>query len=591
MGRLSAWLWVASVGVGLLCAVGCPRPPADSGSEGLHILCGGSFRPPMERIAKEFQEQTGIPVILDFGQSEDLLPKVKNHAAGDIFVSHDPYIDFTRENKALGRFVHVGYVAPALVVKKGNPLGIKSIEDLAKPGVRVVLMNPQYATCGKMTFKLLEKKGIKDKVLENVGNALKREHADVASMIKLDHRDAGIMWNGMAYNWRDDIEIVPTPYEYDEEIRVCIMGLSYSKKTELVEKLLQFAEKRGKEIFEEMGYKKIEPPGKQVPDSEQPGGDKGDKKESAPGSTAPDQQPTGSAQQDSPQAATQQSQQAAGQGGSSGEQTGSTTAQQQASSDAAERRQDGRQLLLYCGAGIRPPVAEIVELFREKHGVTVQCDFAGSEVLLNKAKLSRRGDLFMPGDQYYVAQAQRAGLIASTRVVAYFVPVILVQRGNPKNIQSLADLSRPDLKIGLGDARACAIGRLCSQLLANNGIDEQQLPVVYRSVTVHDLGNQIKLKSLDAVIVWDAVAAYYSREGEVVRIPLEQNVIATIAVGILKSSEDPQLAAKLVDLLTSPIGKEIFAKHRYTVEDPRLSLPQTSAFLPPGGKLCRNFRL
>ena len=566
MGRLSALLWLAGMGVGLLCAVGCPRPPTDSSSEGLHILCGGSFRPPMERIAKEFQQQTGIPVILDFGQSEDLLPKVKNHAAGDIFVSHDPYIDFTRQNKALGRFVHVGYVAPALVVKKGNPLGIKSIEDLAKPGVRVVLMNPEYATCGKMTFKLLEKKGIKEKVLENVGNALKREHADVASMIKLDHRDAGVMWNGMAYNWRDDIEIVPTPYEYDEEIRVCIMGLSYSKKTELVEKFLQFAERRGKEIFEEMGYRKFEPPGKQVHHGDQPGGDK---KDPAPGSTAPDQQPTGSASEQSQQATVQDYQQAPGEGRSSVEQTGSKTAQQQASSDAAERQPGGRQLLLYCGAGIRPPVAEIVERFREKHGVMVQCDFAGSEVLLNKAKISRRGDLFMPGDQYYLSQAQRAGLIASTHVVAYFVPVILVQRGNPKNIQSLADLKRPELKIGLGDARACAIGRVCSQLLANNGIDEQQLPVVYRSVTVHDLGNQIKLKSLDAVIVWDAVAAYYSREGDVVRIPSEKNVIATIAVGILNSSEDPQLAEKLVDFLTSPEGKEIFARHRYTVEKPQ----------------------
>jgi len=475
-------------------------------------------------------------------------------------------MQYTEDHNAMLRWVEVGHLTPVLVVKKGNPLGIKSIEDLAKPGVRVVLMNPEYATCGKMTFKLLEKKGIKDKVLENVGNALKREHADVASMIKLDHRDAGIMWNGMAYNWREDIEIVPTPYEYDEEIRVCIMGLSYSKKTELVEKFLQFAEKRGKEIFQEMGYRKFEPPGKQVQYGDQPSGDK---KDPAPGSAAPDRQQNGSAPQHAQQAGGRQLQEPEADASSSVEQTGVTTAQQQSSAEGAERQPGGRQLLLYCGAGIRPPVAEIVELFRERHGVTVQCDFAGSEVLLNKAKLSRRGDLFMPGDQYYVAQAHSAGLIASTHVVAYFVPVILVQRGNPKNIQSLADLSRPDLKIGLGDARACAIGRVSSQLLANQGIDEQKLPVVYRSVTVHDLGNQIKLKSLDAVIVWDAVAAYYSRDGEVVRIPLEQNQIATIAVGILKSSENPELAAKLVDFLTSPEGKEIFARHRYTVEKPQ----------------------
>ncbi len=557
MGKASASLWWAGVGLWLTCAWGCSRPAADGLSDGLHILCGGSFRPPMERLAKQFQEQTGIAVILDFGQSEDLLPKVKSRAVGDIFVSHDPYIAYTREAGALGRFVHVGYVAPALVVKKGNPLRIKTIEDLARPGVRVVLMNPEYATCGKMTFKLLEKKGIKEKVMENVGNALKREHADVASMIKLDHRDAGVMWNGMAYNWRNDIEIVPTPYEYDEEIRVCIMGLSYSRQPELVEKFLSFAEKRGKEIFEEMGYKKFEPEGNQSPPTE-PAGDQ--QPGAQPSSFSPEKQQPG--------AGDQHPQGTAKQGDSPAADTARVTAEEKTDSELAGRGA-GRQLLLYCGAGIRPPVAEIVELFYREHGVTVQCDFAGSEVLLNKAKLSRRGDLFMPGDQYYTAQAQRAGLIASTHVVAYFLPVILVQKGNPEKIQSLADLTRPELKVGLGDPRACAIGRVSSELLEKNGIDERRVPVVYRSLTVHDLGNQIKLKSLDAVIVWDAVAAYYRREGDVVNIEPKQNVPATITVAILKSCQEPELAAKLVDLMTSQRGKEIFAKHRYTVEKPQ----------------------
>ena len=64
------------------------------------------------------------------------------------------------------------------------------------------------------------------------------------------------MWNGVAHNWLDSIEVVPAPYEYDQEIRVWVMGLSYSKKQDQVQKFLDFAEKHGPEVFKEFGYVK-----------------------------------------------------------------------------------------------------------------------------------------------------------------------------------------------------------------------------------------------------------------------------------------------------------------------------------------------
>ena len=41
-----------------------------------------------------------------------------------------------------------------------------------------------------------------------------------------------------------------------------------------------------------------------------------------------------------------------------------------------------KTLKLYSGAGIRPPVHEIANAFGERHGVVVQCDYNGSEILL-----------------------------------------------------------------------------------------------------------------------------------------------------------------------------------------------------------------
>jgi len=129
----------------------------------------------------------------------------------------------------------------------------------------------------------------------------------------------------------------------------------------------------------------------------------------------------------------------------------------------AEKSEDSdsgvKELLLYCGAGIRPPADELVEIFGREYGVRVAPDYAGSEVLLSKIKIARRGDLYMPGDKYYVEQAAQEDMVLSQRSVCYWVPTILVQKGNPKKIFGLEDLLKPGVKLGLGDPGACAIGR------------------------------------------------------------------------------------------------------------------------------------
>ncbi len=229
------------------------------------------------------------------------------------------------------------------------------------------------------------------------------------------------------------------------------------------------------------------------------------------------------------------------------------------------RAEESRQtrLLLYCGAGIRPAAAELAERFGRENGVLVECDYAGSEILLSRIKLSGQGDLYMPGDVHYVEMAQQQGLVASHKTACYFVPVILVPKDNPKNIRSLADLTRPEITVGLGDPQACAIGRKSTKILAKSDIAEDQLNVKFRSVTVNELGNHVKLGMLDAVIVWDAVAAYFADDTEVVPIPRPQNIISTVAVAALESSEHPELALQFLEFAASPRGREVFQKHHY----------------------------
>jgi len=78
----------------------------------------------------------------------------------------------------------------------------------------------------------------------------------LGNFLKTQAVDAVIMWNGVAHTFRDSVEVVRTPYEYDEEIYVHIIGLSHSKEPELLKQFIEFVRTRGPGIFAEYGYVK-----------------------------------------------------------------------------------------------------------------------------------------------------------------------------------------------------------------------------------------------------------------------------------------------------------------------------------------------
>jgi len=234
---------------------GCGGGEEADGDE-LLVLCGSSFVTPLEELAAAFTEETGIKVLHTVAGSEDFLPLVKAGRQGDILVTHDPYLDYVREAKALAGHTRVGFLAPVLAVQKGNPCVVKAIDDLARSGLRVALSNPEYSTCGEMVFHLLEKKGLLEKVTANVGNRLTKGHSNLGTFLETGAVDAVIMWNGVATNFADAVDVVPTPYEYDQEIAVHLMGLDYSKHPDLVERFVSFAKDKGPAVFARHGYGK-----------------------------------------------------------------------------------------------------------------------------------------------------------------------------------------------------------------------------------------------------------------------------------------------------------------------------------------------
>ncbi len=228
-----------------------------------------------------------------------------------------------------------------------------------------------------------------------------------------------------------------------------------------------------------------------------------------------------------------------------------------------------RNLILHSGAGLRPVVSALTEAFERKHGIRVTANYAGGGQLVGQITAQCRGDLYMAGAERYADLIIEEGAAdpETKDIVAYFVPVILVQNGNPKHIRALEDFTREDLRLGFGDERCCAIGGKTRKILEKNDIpfSEVQPNVVYQSKTVNELGMAVETGGVDAVVMWRKNATNFTDEGDIVSIPLEKNVVSPVPLVRLSCSDNPREAQRFIQFAGGPEGRRIWKDRGFTL--------------------------
>jgi molybdenum ABC transporter molybdate-binding protein len=208
-----------------------------------------------------------------------------------------------------------------------------------------------------------------------------------------------------------------------------------------------------------------------------------------------------------------------------------------------ERRPEG--VTLACAAALRQPVEEAIAAYRAEHGGDVRVQYGGSNTLLGQIEVSGVGDLYLPADDSYLKLARTKGLIEEVLPLAQMRAVVGVRRGNPKQLHSLDDLLRSDVRLVLANPDQAAIGSRVREALQHTGKwDAVQRHVRDNGVfkpTVSDSANDILLGSVDAGFLWDAVAAQYP-EIEVVQLPELAEARANVGVGRLTGAKHPAAA-------------------------------------------------
>ncbi len=163
--------------------------------EPLLIFCGAAFKRPMEDIVSLYRQKTGDEVNVIYGGVGTLFSQILLSKQGDLFIA--PSLDIMEQAKTKGVVIpesikEIAFVAPCINVQKGNPKNIKELKDLARPGIKVGLANPEIVYIGAIAVEIIEKnfspaekKTIKENVVTYVEDFNK-----LATLIVLKQVDA-----------------------------------------------------------------------------------------------------------------------------------------------------------------------------------------------------------------------------------------------------------------------------------------------------------------------------------------------------------------------------------------------------------------
>jgi molybdate transport system substrate-binding protein len=234
-------------------------------------------------------------------------------------------------------------------------------------------------------------------------------------------------------------------------------------------------------------------------------------------------------------------------------------------------RQEEKSLAVFAGSASKPPLDEAAQAFTKSTGINVFCTYGGSGTVLSQMKLSKTGDIYIPGSPDYVSIAERDKAIdvKSTKIVGYLIPVIAVQHGNPKNIQSLADLTKPGIKVGIGNPASVCLGLYSVEIFEHNKIlQDVGKNIVTQAASCDATATLVSLKSVDAVIGWHVFHDWDQDRIDVVYLKPEQLPrIAYIPAAISSFTRNVSDSQKFADFLVSKQGQDIFSKWGYIASE------------------------
>lgn len=230
----------------------------------------------------------------------------------------------------------------------------------------------------------------------------------------------------------------------------------------------------------------------------------------------------------------------------------------------------GGDLTIFAGAALKPPTEQAAKVFENKTGIKVDLNFGAGGTLISQMILSKQGDIYFAPSSDFMELAKMKGVVfpETEKRVVYLVPALLVQKGNPKKIKSLRDLTRPGLRVAIANPAVGCIGVYAVQIIEKSFSPEEKAAfrknVVNYAASCDQLSADLSLKTVDAIIGWRIFGYWDPKRIEI--IPLKKSEIVRLnygAIAISRFTKQRDLARKFINFVLSDEGKAIFRKYHY----------------------------
>ena len=215
-------------------------------------------------------------------------------------------------------------------------------------------------------------------------------------------------------------------------------------------------------------------------------------------------------------------------------------------------------LTVFAAASLTEAFRTIGKDFEAAHpGTKVEFNFAGSSTLARQIIEGAPADVFASADDENMKKVVDAGDVADTpRPFVHNRLVVIVPRGNPKQVKSLSDLSRPGMIVSLA-APGVPVGRYAAEAFAKAGAP---VPDASREADVKGVVTRVSMGEADAGVVYVTDVAPVKDKVETVSIPDAQNVVASYPIAPLKGAPNAAGAKEFVAYVLSQPAQRVLAE-------------------------------
>ena len=226
-------------------------------------------------------------------------------------------------------------------------------------------------------------------------------------------------------------------------------------------------------------------------------------------------------------------------------------------------------LLFYCGITMVKPMQDIVSIIEKKHNCTIKIMQGGSKNLYNSLKLSKKGDLYLPGSDSYRKNNLKDGLLLDGKYIGYNKAAIFVQKGNPKDIKGLNNLLDENIATTICNPKSGSIGKMTKRVLIKFKNEEFFDDIFDAAVEIgtdsRNLNKTLIDKRADMTINWRATGFWLENKDfiDVIEIDDIYAPKKKLVINLLSFSKYPKIAKDLMEFSASKEGQAIMKKYGF----------------------------